>query len=92
MTYPDYGTPGNPNMDPYYISPEEEKRIEADEREKEANLRDALIACVSDNRDNLWRCTVAGIVARVLLEIKPCAGESDWLNRKVDAAIAEILK
>lgn len=30
MPYPDYGTPGNPNPDPYYVSPEEERREEAD--------------------------------------------------------------
>lgn len=24
--YPNYGTPGNPDLDPYYISPEEERR------------------------------------------------------------------
>ena len=27
MTYPDYGTPGAPNMDPYYISPEKEAAL-----------------------------------------------------------------
>ena len=26
--YPDYGEPGAPNLDPYYISPEEERRRE----------------------------------------------------------------
>ena len=26
--YPDYGTPGNPNLDPYYLSPKEEKEAE----------------------------------------------------------------
>ena len=28
MPYPDYGTPGNPNMDPYYVSPENEHEAE----------------------------------------------------------------
>ncbi len=30
MSYPDYGTPGDPNMDPYFIPPEREREIEED--------------------------------------------------------------
>ena len=33
-TYPDYGSPGAPNTDPYYLSPAEERELEA-EREAE---------------------------------------------------------
>lgn len=28
--WPDYGAPGNPNSDPYYISPEREREMEED--------------------------------------------------------------
>ena len=33
-TYPDYGSPGAPNTDPYYLSPAEERELET-EREAE---------------------------------------------------------
>lgn len=33
-TYPDYGSPGAPNMDPYYLSPAEERELSIDERRK----------------------------------------------------------
>ena len=29
-TYPDYGSPGAPNTDPYYLSPAEERELEAE--------------------------------------------------------------
>ncbi len=28
MPYPNYGTPGSPNLDPYYVSPEDEAAME----------------------------------------------------------------
>lgn len=35
---PDYGTPGAPNLDPYYVSDGEAKRIEAERRERIAEI------------------------------------------------------
>ena len=43
--YPDYGEPGAPGMDPYYISPEREHEIEQDRRD---NIEGAIDAYTSD--------------------------------------------
>jgi hypothetical protein len=45
MSYPDYGTPGDPNMDPYFISPKREREIE------EARLCDIDLAIEAYGED-----------------------------------------
>ena len=47
MPWPDYGTPGNPSMDPYYVSPAEERRREEDRR---ANIDGTIDAYREDLR------------------------------------------
>lgn len=58
--YPDYGEPGRPGMDPYYISPEEERRIAADRLENiEATIeayQSDLSGIVHDLRSSLLKC------------------------------------
>lgn len=87
---PDYGTPGNPNMDPYYISPEQEKELEREAQEKEDNLRDAIVCSIADEQSDLWRSTVVRIVRDVLLSLPPTAGEPAWINEKLDAKLREV--
>lgn len=52
--WPDYGTPGSPNLDPYYISPTqlaEHEAHEADLREAaEHDLRVGLDEMIADAR------------------------------------------
>lgn len=49
MAYPDYGQPGAPNMDPYYVSPEQERRRETERAESIAGT----IAAYSDDLHGL---------------------------------------
>lgn len=43
--WPDYGEPGAPGMDPYYISPEQERHMEAERLE---NIEETIEAYQSD--------------------------------------------
>jgi hypothetical protein len=55
MTYPNYGTPGSPNLDPYYMTPAQEREAEAYEAalatERRENLVDAIADKLSDTCD-----------------------------------------
>ena len=57
--YPDYGEPGAPGMDPYYVSPDEERRRETARAESIEGTIDAyrsdLIGLLEDLRDSLER-------------------------------------
>lgn len=42
MTYPDYGTPGNPSLDPYYLSAKEKAAMEKEHQAKINDFHDAV--------------------------------------------------
>jgi hypothetical protein len=88
--WPDYGTPGNPNLDPYYISPEQERELEAEYYATRDNLREQLLAVLADERDGLWKSEVIYIVRDILLEMKPAAGEPAWQGEKLNAQLREL--
>ena len=90
--YPDYGTPGYPNLDPYYVSPEEEAAMERESLDQRDNFREALEACIADNRADLYLSQLWDIARDVLLNAKRTPGEPEWqtnLERWPDANKAQ---
>ena len=73
--YPDYSTPGNPNMDPYYMSPGEEAEIKAARDENIDKLRQALTDAVEWHRGDLYLSEVHDIVGELLAKLKRQPGE-----------------
>lgn len=72
---PDYGTPGHPNMDPYYLSPAEERMLEREHHEQVDALREAVEAAIADNRADLWAAEVRVIVGKILADLPQTPGE-----------------
>ena len=60
--WPDYGSPGAPNMDPYYRSPAQVADDEAEHQAATDNLRAALMDAVVDARKAMSRCEVAALL------------------------------
>ncbi len=80
--YPDYGEPGAPGMDPYYISPEEERRREdaaADSIQSTIqSYGEDLTGLMQDLRDSLKRdgaelvsVTINPLTLAVEIKVKP---------------------
>ena len=66
--YPDYGTPGAPNMDPYYVSPAEQEDIAAREQQAEDDLHVAVHAAVTDAASVLLPDAVRRVVEAAVKE------------------------
>ena len=80
--YPDYGTPGHPNTDPYYLSPAEEGMLEQEAEEAREKRRAALIEEIAEalsdtcDQDVSWTRYATAVVdllelRKLLVEIKP---------------------
>ena len=80
--YPHYGTPGNPDLDPYYVSPAEEKMLEAEAQQKRderrADLIEEIAETLSDtcDMDVSWEQYATAVVEllekkKLLVEIAP---------------------
>jgi hypothetical protein len=69
MTYPNYGTPGSPNLDPYYMTPAQEREAEAYEAALAAESRENLVDAIADTLCGTqspnavgWRTHALGVV------------------------------
>ena len=64
--YPDYGTPGSPNLDPYYVSPSDEvaqeqaRRVAIEEIVADAQ---ADIHNILEDAERLLKAQYAGLVS-----------------------------
>ena len=75
--WPDYGTPGNPNMDPYYISPEREEELRLEYAQAEDALREEIAAALSDcRRGDLHLGDIRKIVVEELNKVP--SRPSEW--------------
>lgn len=75
------------NMDPYYISPEEEARLQQEADDQRDNLRAAIAATISDERGNLYLSEIYEIALGVLGEAPRSAGEPEWQVTKIRKAL-----
>ena len=74
--FPDYGTPGAPNMDPYYLSPAQQAALETAQQivrdELYAGLIDiVVIATTRRDASHLTAAEVADVIRSVLAEHAP---------------------
>ena len=69
LVWPDYGTPGNPNMDPYYRSPAQVADDEIEHQAATDNLLAALTDAVASACKALPRQEVADAMRQVANEL-----------------------
>ena len=69
LVWPDYGTPGAPNMDPYYCSPAQVADAEIEHRTATDNLQAALTDAVASACKALSQQEVADALRQVANEL-----------------------
>ena len=67
--WPDYGSPGAPNMDPYYRSPAQVADDEAEHQAATDNLRAALMDAVAEAGKVLTTQDIADALQRAMFRL-----------------------
>ena len=67
--WPDYGSPGAPNMDPYYRSPAQVADDEAEHQAATDNLRAALTDAVAEAGKVLTTQDIADALQRAMVRL-----------------------
>jgi hypothetical protein len=90
MTFPNYGTPGSPNLDPYYMTPAQEREAEAYEAALATERRENLVEAIADTLCGTqspsevgWRTHASAVVELLERLLEPFGLDAEDLGAKL---------